>query len=147
MGTQMRGAISAGTQLGAEIVAGTVRQRLFKSILPGTVAATLADLGIGAVLGIGAQKFLGRQVGQDVITGVWAGTLRRTAKQLHIGAINDVLGAPDTQRFVRGANGQWQPLGSYVGSGDQRALGSYVGSGDQRALGDEMEKELYGVDL
>lgn len=142
----MRGAISAGTQLGSEILVGNIRTRVFSKLLPGTVMATIADLAIGGGLGLVAQKFLGRQVGQDVVTGAWAASLRRTVKQLGVGAINDVLGAPDSQRFVM-RDGRWQPLGSYVGAGDQRALGSYVGAGDQRALGDEMERELYGVDL
>lgn len=148
IGVQMRGAISASTQLAAEVAAGTITGKVLPATtLPGTLTYTLTQLAVGAALGIGAQKFLGRQVGQDVVTGVWAGALRRTAKGFGNQTINNVLGAADGARYVRGADGRWQQIGSYVGAGDQRGLGSYVGAGDQRGLGDEMERELYGEDL
>jgi hypothetical protein len=135
----------AGTMLGAEIGVTFIRQRALPKALPGSAAATVADVVISTVAGIAAEKVLGRQIGADVTTGGYLAALRRGVKSLGIKAVNDVLGDYDNGRpQFRLEGGKWVPLNGYVGTGDQR-LSGYVGTGDQRptsVLAGEQETEL-----
>jgi hypothetical protein len=133
----------AGTILVSEIGTKFVRSKVVPKSLPGSASAALAEVVIATVLGIGAEKVAGRQVGADVITGGYLSALRGAVKSFGIKPVNDLLGDWDNTRpQFRLENGRWVPLNGYVGTGDQRLAG-YVGTGDQRpVLSGEQETEL-----
>jgi hypothetical protein len=144
MGLPVRGAISGGIQIAGEAGSYIVTDM----VMPATTSRqsiifALAQVSVGTIAGAVAQKFLGRQVGQDIVTGVMSGVARRQVKSLGIAKVNSALGASEGGGGFIARNGRWTPMSGYVGTGDQRLAG-YVGTGDQRsALGDEQENELY----
>lgn len=134
------GAIGAVAVVGGEAATRIIRSRVL-GMTAGDTISSVAELGIATALGVLGSKFLGRQIGRDMLVGGYAGVLRATAKQLGVPLVSDALADEGGyNRFIVGRNGRVRPLNGYVQGGGM--LNGYVDRNAVAVLGDEQEEEL-----